>query len=113
MRQGKWLLVVFVAGLLIGWGVTRLPMEGRAEAQQGGVQVVGRARWEYKFVNWKVSRDATKDAKNEEEALTIVTAVLNKKATRRNQQRQLGSIPAAPFPLVRAAAYRLFKRPKQ
>jgi hypothetical protein len=98
-------MLVFVAGLLIGWSVSRLPVEGRAEAQQGGGQ------WEYKFVNWKVSRDAIKDAKTEEEALTTVTAVLNKQCdeiSSGNWEYSGYAIPAEA-----SSSLLLFKRPKR
>jgi hypothetical protein len=84
MRQGTWLwlvfaagllvtlLIVFVAGLLVGWGVSRVPVEGRAEAQQGGAQ------WEYKFVPWKVTKDTAKNAANDEEVIAAITKLLNK-----------------------------------
>jgi hypothetical protein len=70
--SGDVVLAGLRAGLLMGWSISRMPLEGRAEAQQGGGQ------WEYKFVNWRVSKDAVKDAKTEEEAFATVTTVLNK-----------------------------------
>ena len=119
MRQGTWLavvggllvtwLLVFVVGLLVGWGASRLSLEGKAEAQ---LPQQGIGHWEYKFVPWKVTKDTAKNAANDEEVIAAITKVLNKQLCRRDQRRSWEysgySIPAGA-----SNSLPLFKRPKR
>jgi hypothetical protein len=117
MRQGTWLwlvfaagllvtlLIVFVAGLLVGWGVSRLPKEGRADAQQPATQ------WEYKFVPWKVTKDTAKDARNDEEMIAAITQLLNRQLV----DEINGSWEYSGYSIPAGASNNLplFKRPKR